>query len=119
MCNGLKCKIAGNDLKAFQIFPRPKNPNNAIIQSVIVKFIYFHHKNIAYGGRRHLKDRGKHFDSKKLWVQKRVYRCLSEKTVKSINMIAVTNNCAVSILCKSDNGRNVYVKWLTQMILEN
>ena len=33
-----------------------------------------------------------------------------ERLARSNNMIAVTNNCKVSVLCKSNSGDNVFVR---------
>ena len=74
LLNGLKWfkyKIADSNLKLFHLLPGPTNLDDVKSLPIIVKFIYFHHKNIASGRKGHLKIRVHQLNAKMLWVEER------------------------------------------------
>ena len=110
--NKLSIEITENRLIAYHILPPPDKLPADIFPSIIVKFVHYGDKDEVYKNRRMLKNIKNHLNSKNIWMKETLppLDAFVERLARSKNMIAVTNNCKVSVLCKGNRGDNVFVR---------
>ena len=105
-------QITESRLKAFHILPGPGPLLNNLMPSIIVKSVHFNDKIEIYKNRRMLKTLKNDLNGKNIWMKERLppLHMFTKKLAENKNLITVTNNCQVSVLCKGTNGNNKYVK---------
>ena len=80
-----------------------------ITPSVIVKFTHFRDKEEMCKNRRMLKHMFNSINKRKFWMKETLPPpdAFVEKLAPSKKLIAVTNNCKISVMCKNNKGENV------------